>query len=264
MTTLSARERGDLAEELLPTAAELVTIVHGDGGPDELGSLIGGLGAVQKDALLVLLASMVDPDRTLSDAFAWLRFDEHGRPAPAPFHGERTRIRDMAPDPEQPEAAEELVDEVAVAAYADGRDVTVTDEERLRAVVRCVQRDMTYQDIDRLRHLKLGDTSLFLGRMRRRYERDGREFPAMERPSEPRVFTEDEVITIRTRSAAGATDLELAMSFDTDATVIGHICRGRRHPEYGGPIRKPRRGPSKNTRAYWIGDGDTADYAKAS
>ncbi|MFC9736144.1 hypothetical protein, partial [Streptomyces roseolus] len=233
MSVMGARERGDLAEELLPTAASLVTIVHGDGGPDDLGSLIGRLGAVQKDALLVLLASMVDPDQALSDAFAWLQFDEYGRPAPAPFRGEWTRIRDLAVDLEEPEATEELVDEVAVAAYADGRDVAVTDEERLRAVVRCVQRDMTYQDIDRLRNLRLGDTSLFLGRMRRRYERDGREFPAMERPSEPRVFTEDEVVEIRTRSAAGATDLELAMSFDTEAGVIGHICRGRRHPEYG-------------------------------
>jgi transposase len=264
MTTLDARARGDLAEELLPTAASLVTIVHGDGGPDDLGNLIGRLDTVQKDALLVLLASMVDPDRALSDAFAWLQFDEYGRPASAPFRGEWTRIRDLAVELEEPEAATELIDEVAVAAYAEGRNVAVTDEERLRAVVRCVEGGMSYQDIDRHRNLKLGDTSLFLNRMRRQYEREGREFPAMERPNEPRVFTEDEVVEIRTRSAAGATDLELAMSFGTEAGVIGHICRGRRHPEFGGPIRKPKRGPSKNTRTYWLGDGDTADYAKAS
>ena len=264
MTVLSARERGDLAEELLPTAAELVTIVHGDGSPADLGSLIGRLGAVEKDVLLVLLASMVDPDRRLSDAFAWLRFDEYGRSASAPFRGERTRIRDVVPHPDEPAVSADLVDEVAVAAYVEGRLVVVTDEERLQAVVRCVEDGMTYQDIDRLRKLKLGDTSLFLGRMRRQYERQGREFPEMERPNGPRVFTEDEVIAIRTRSAGGVSDLALAMSFDTEATVIGHICRGRRHPEFGGPIRKPRRGPSKNTRAYWVGDGDTAGYAQAS
>ncbi len=64
MSVLSAQECGDLAEEMLPVAARLATIVQGDGGREDVAELLGRLDLMQTGALAVVLAGLVDPDRS--------------------------------------------------------------------------------------------------------------------------------------------------------------------------------------------------------
>ncbi len=148
------------------------------------------------------------------------------------------------------------VDEVAVAAYARGRRVTVTDEERLHGIVRAVGYGVKYAEVDQAHGLYKGSTQRFVLRMRREYEEQGRVFPEMPRPSDGREFTELEVVDVRTRSVAGTSDHVLAVEYDTTPEDIGHICRGRRYGQYGGPVRAPRQGPSRRSREHWV----TGDY----
>lgn len=96
MSNLTAEQRGDLAEQLLPVAARLSCIVHGDGGDRDAHQAIARLTPEQRDALLIVLAGLVDPDAKLSDALSYLAWDEHGRPQrPARVGG---TVRDLADD----------------------------------------------------------------------------------------------------------------------------------------------------------------------
>lgn len=82
MTALTAAERGELAERLLPVAANLVRLVHGDGGPRDIQQVLARLNPDELDALPVVLAALVDPARSLADALGWVTWDCHGRPCP--------------------------------------------------------------------------------------------------------------------------------------------------------------------------------------
>lgn len=96
MTTLTPEQRGDLAEQLLPVAARLSCIVHGDGGNRDAHQAIARLTPEQRDALLIVLAGLVDPDAKLSDLLGYLAWDENGRPQrPVRVGG---TIRDLADD----------------------------------------------------------------------------------------------------------------------------------------------------------------------
>ncbi|WP_228981383.1 hypothetical protein [Streptomyces sp. DH12] len=253
MTALSAEERGDLVEALLPVAAHVVTLVHGDGGPQDVQQVFAGLDAVQKDALLVVLAGMVDPERPVGDLLGWVSFDEHGRTIVPPAWAVRTTLRDMAPEPPA-EDDETYVDEVAVAAYARGERVAVNARERLAAVRQAAGMGIAYTELDSMHGLKRGSTATFVSRTRRAYQARGEAFPEFRRPDAVRSFTDEEVVAIREKSAAGVTDMELAMSYGVDQTTIGHICRGRKYREVGGPIRAPRESrPGEATRVVWAG-----------
>jgi hypothetical protein len=260
MSVMGMRERGDLAEELLPVAGRLAAIVQGDGGREEVAEFLGRLEPEQLYGLVVVLAGLVDTDRPLGALLGWMDFDEYGRYVKPTVSDPRT-LRDLAAEPDP---VEDTVDEVAVVAYAEGRRVTVTNEERLQAVIRCAGYGMTYAEIDHMHRLYNGATQKFISRIRRAYEMRGRVFPEMPRPADGRVFTEAEVVDIRTRAESGTSDHVLAVSYDTTPEDIGHICRGRRYPHYGGPVREARRGPARNSRRYWMGDGDSAEYAQAS
>lgn len=259
MSGMSARERGELAEEMLPVAARLATLVQGDGGPDDVAGLLAGLTLHEVQSLTVVLAGLVDPDRPLGALLGWLDFDEYGQSA-APEVSDRRTLRDLVA--EEPEPGTVGVDEVAVAAYAEGRRVQVTSEERLLAIARYTARGMTYEDVDRAHGLRSGATRDFIATRRKVYRRRGWEFPEMHVGG--RRFTDDQVVDIRCRTAAGTSADVLALEYDTQPSVISDIARGRRHPQVGGPVREAKRGPSVNTRKYWVGDGDTAGYAKAS
>ncbi|RSS82203.1 hypothetical protein EF919_39760, partial [Streptomyces sp. WAC02707] len=174
MSGLSAQERGDLAEEMLPVAARLATIVQGDGGREDVAELLGQLNLVQTGALAVVLAGLVDPDRSLGALWGWLDFDEYGRPV-EPDQEDRRTLRQLADDTDPAD----VVDEVAVAAYARGRQVPVTDEERLQGIVRAVGFGTRYWEIDQAHGLYNGSTQRFVTRMRRQYEEQGRAFPEM-------------------------------------------------------------------------------------
>jgi DNA-binding NarL/FixJ family response regulator len=97
---LTTTERGDLAEQLLPIAARLSCLVHGDGDQRDIHQTIARLGQDERDALLIVLAGLVDPEAPVADALRYLTWDEHGRPAaPGPLAG---TIRSLADTGEWP------------------------------------------------------------------------------------------------------------------------------------------------------------------
>ncbi|MFB9558663.1 hypothetical protein [Streptomyces roseoviridis] len=250
---LTAKERGDMAEAMLPTAAHLVTLVHGDGGPSDVQDVLGKLSPLQKDALLVVLAGLVNPDQPMSAALGWLDFDETGRTVVPPW-GEQTRVRDLAPGPVLDEDDNEHVDEVAVRKYAEGVRVMVTPRERLEAVRLCVARGMNYPDIDAMQGLTRGSTSTFISRTRRAYALRGEEFPELVRPHGPRGLTNEQAREIReTYALGGVTDLELAMRFGVTRNVVTHVLTGDTYTDAGGPIRPKRtqNKPGTATRKIW-------------
>lgn len=66
-----AAARGDLAEELVPEAVDLAMAVREE-SREEIAARVGGLSRHRLEALVVVLAAMVDPDRSVQDALGWL------------------------------------------------------------------------------------------------------------------------------------------------------------------------------------------------
>lgn len=262
MTILTATERGDMVERLIPVATNLAMLVHGDGGPRDIHQALVRLTPGDKDALLVILAALVDPDQPIGKALGWVEFDEYGE-LTVPEWGDDRSLRSLREDMDTADVGGgDVVDEVAVERYASGERVMVSPAERLEAVARAVRRGRSYLDIDAQQGLRLGDTSTFVSRARKAYARDGMPFPDMTRPDASRTFSKEEVTAIRERSAAGATDMEISLTYGVDQKAIGNICRGDRYPQYGGPIRQPRNKPGAATRVVWA-RGD-ASFAKNS
>jgi hypothetical protein len=220
---------------MLPVAARLATIVHGDGGPEDVQAELEQLTATETTALIVVLAGLVDPDRPLGGVLGWLDFDENARPT-VPDWDDRTTLRELAEASAEPVG--EVVDEVAVRAYLAGRrGVTVTTVERLEAIRRGLAAGMKFADFDDRHGLSDGASVHFVTRARQRALERGEAFPDLPSSGRGRVFTEQEVVDIRKRSAAGATDLELAMAFDVRRQSIQRIVCGDSHPDVAGPIR---------------------------
>jgi hypothetical protein len=73
-------DRGDLAEAMLPIAAALSEITHGDGGAQDVEWILGRLNPGEWPALVTVLASMVDPDALLVDVLGYVTWDANGRP----------------------------------------------------------------------------------------------------------------------------------------------------------------------------------------
>lgn len=245
MSAMTVEQRGDLAEQMLPVAANLAVLVHGDGGPEDVAEVLAGLDETQKNALIVVLAGLVDPEQPVGKALGWLDFNEHGA-LTVPSWSEDRPVRDLAPDGLE-DLDDEFVDEVAVQRFVRGLPVEVSDVEFLTAVQHCVAMGMSMRDIDALRKWPRNTAENRVNRLRKQYQRSGREFPM----SMVRKYTEEEVIAIRERSVEGATDLELALSFGTNTKTIGGICRGRTYAQFGGPIREPKRRPGRNSRTVW-------------
>jgi hypothetical protein len=102
MTALTPEERGALAERLLPVAARLACVVHGDGDHHDITHHTQRLDRAELVALIVVLAGLVDPEQRVSDALGYVTWDEHGRPAPAADAGTGT-IRGLAAQIRGPE-----------------------------------------------------------------------------------------------------------------------------------------------------------------
>jgi hypothetical protein len=92
--TATATERGDLAQRLLPVAAGLACIVQGDGGQQDIAHILDPLTDAERTTLIVVLAGLVDPDRSIADALAFLAWDETRTPVP-PTRDKRP-LRDIA------------------------------------------------------------------------------------------------------------------------------------------------------------------------
>jgi hypothetical protein len=256
MSTLTVEQRADLAEQMLPVAAHLTALVHGDGGPEDVAKALEGLNETQKNALIVVLAGLVDPEQPVGKALSWLDVTKHGALGVASWMGQRP-LREHVPD-DVAEIGDDYIDEVAVQQHLRGTNLYVTNRERLEAVARGVRTGMDYPEFDAMYGLRKGSTATFVSRMRRRLEMLGEPVPSMDRP-EQRVFTEAEVIAIRERSARGVPDVDLALSFGTDSRTIGAICRGARYSKVGGPIRQARGAKSlKASREFGCGHADNS------
>ncbi|MFJ6215104.1 hypothetical protein ACIQGZ_17470 [Streptomyces sp. NPDC092296] len=91
---MTPAQRGDLAEKLLPIAAHLACLTHGNGDQRDIHQTIARLTRDERDALIVILAALVDPDQSIADALGYVTWDEHGRTAPA--IGWRGTLRHLA------------------------------------------------------------------------------------------------------------------------------------------------------------------------
>lgn len=251
MSGLSVEQRGDLAERMLPVAAHLALLVHGDGGPQDVAEALAGLSETEKGALIVVLAGLVDPDQPVGKALSWLDVTKHGA-LPVPAWLSQQPLKAYAPEPVLDDD-DNYIDEIAVQKHLAGKALYVTWRERMEAVARGVRAGMTYPDFDQMYGLTKGSTSTFVSRTRLRLKKLGEPVPSMERP-DVRTFTEDEVVRIRERSVAGAPDVEIAMSYGVSRETIRAICRGQRYAQYGGPVRKPRKSQHvKGSREYMCG-----------
>ena len=144
MSILSAEQRGDMVEALMPEAAGLVVDVH-EGSADDIKTRLSGLTRHELEALAVVLAAIADPDRPLKDALAWVTFDEHGhRVAPSQTTRTDKAVRDLAPEILRNTAG---VDVVAVnrALTSEGAGLPLNRDERRLAIEVGLRRGMAYE-----------------------------------------------------------------------------------------------------------------------
>lgn len=225
-------------EQVLPVAANLAVLVHGDGGPEDIAEVLAGLDEEQKNALIVVLAGMVDPDRPVGKGLSWTAVTKNAA-LPMPAWLEQKALRDHAVDaPEGLDA--EFVDWAAVEKFVKGFRVEVTDADFLAAVQQCVAMGMSLGDVDQLRRWRSKTAENWVNRLRKRYQRAGREFPSLAPPDASRDFTETEVVDIRTRADSGVPYLDISLAFGCSRETVSAICRGRRYKQFGGPIRQAR------------------------
>jgi DNA-binding CsgD family transcriptional regulator len=129
---LTASQRGDMVETLMPEAAGLVVDVH-EGSADDIKARLAGLSRHELEAVAVVLAALADPDRGLVEALAWVDFDENGRPLERDWRSERS-VRDHVPQGRRELAGVDVVAvHRAVAPDNFGR-VALTREERRLAI----------------------------------------------------------------------------------------------------------------------------------
>ncbi|MER5649689.1 hypothetical protein [Streptosporangium sp. NPDC002524] len=97
-----ARHRDNLARHLLKVALHLACMVR-DEEPAAVAAYLSELPQVERDHLPIILAALVDVDRTEEELLAWITWDAHGRalpgaPAtPAPPTAEHARPRPLRP-----------------------------------------------------------------------------------------------------------------------------------------------------------------------
>jgi hypothetical protein len=256
----AAEARGDLAERMLPVAAQMAMLVHGDGGPGDIAQVLAGLDDTERNALVVVLAGLVDPDRPIGAALGAFDYDHTDTPVIESWDP-RDPVSSLA-ERYSTEADGAYVDQAAVEAYAAGRSVEVTKRERLEAIRAAVGQGLTYGDLDALHGLRQGSTSTFVSRARMTHQDWGLKFPEV---SEPAAFSGSDVVEIRKKSADGTTDIELAMAYNVTKTTIGNIVTGVTYVRYGGPLREPKDNkPGGATRTLWAHTSPTSPLAEAS
>lgn len=93
MTTLTdaAIARGDLAEQLVIFSQELAYIV-GTGDQPLINFHLNTILPEHLPALVVVLAGMIDVDKSAAELLSWMDFDEHGHKQPGEL-----RVRSQLP-----------------------------------------------------------------------------------------------------------------------------------------------------------------------
>lgn len=95
-TILTPAERGDLAERMLPVAARIAAIVHGDGDARDVAHALDPLDRLELVAVIVALGALANPDQHLAKALAFITWDEHGHTSTTPDCGRYT-VRSLIP-----------------------------------------------------------------------------------------------------------------------------------------------------------------------
>lgn len=136
---------------------------------------------------------------------------------------------------------------VLINDYLDGKSVLLlTQEQQLAAVVEGNKRGMTYLDIDRIRGCSLGSTAQFVSRLRKKYEKEGRDFPVITPPARRKPLSDELVLELREAYAAGGvTDLDLALKYEVSRKTVSDVISGRNYQHVGGPIRRGRTAAAK-------------------
>lgn len=268
MSTLTAQQRGDLAEDMLPVAATMSLLVHGDGGPQDVQEVLAELDDTQRTALIVVLAGLVDPEQMLNRALGWVEFDETGALA-VPQWDEKRTVRDLA---EEQELAEDpdYVDMVAVRRYLAGIRMPLSDAEFLVVLEHAAAQGLAMNELDRRQGVTRNVNGDRVNRMRKAYQRAGRELPeALQAGEKQTEFTDVQVVEIREKYAAGGiTDLELSLQYGRSRKAISSLLSGASYQHAGGPIRVPRGSKPKEASqagfAGHTGARPAADVAQAS
>jgi hypothetical protein len=93
-----ARDRDRLAQRVVPVAAELACIVHGDGDAGAVQEFLDRLSRPEERALLVVLAAMVPVDQPMDDLLGWVSWAPPSRKPPEGANERRQeeRARRMA------------------------------------------------------------------------------------------------------------------------------------------------------------------------
>lgn len=153
-----------LAADLVPAAARAVADIRDCDPADVLGAL-AEVPDERRDDLILLLAAMVDPDRSLAELLAWTvgtvrsrdgaqeRRSFTGDYVPCPDCGRRTRFDNLAGHRGgrqchlEKRAEKRPVDPVAVDERAAGRDVKLTTAELDAVVADLTDRGLSSEDI---------------------------------------------------------------------------------------------------------------------
>lgn len=168
----------------------------------------------------------------------------------------------MGESVKRPDPVDE-VDQADVNDYLNGQPVRLTHEQKLAAVVEGLRRGMRYPDIDRAQSLSRDTTAQFVSRMRKRYKKDGREFPITPMSARRLTFTDEEVLAIRVEYASGGVrDMDLALKYGVSRNVISHVVSGRNYKDVGGPIRSGKTEQAKQASREW-GAGHTVNSRAA-
>jgi len=109
-TVLTASERGDLADRMLPVAGRMACIVHGDGDALDVAHALDPLDRVELVAVIVSLAAMVDPDAPLANLLGHVTWDEHGNAAEQPRYGRLTPRSLIPPKTATPSGTHQLLE----------------------------------------------------------------------------------------------------------------------------------------------------------
>jgi hypothetical protein len=225
---------------MLPVAANLAVLVHGEGGPEDVQEVLDGLDEVQRTALIVVLAGMVNPDQSLSRALGWLEFDETGA-LTVPRWDEQRAVRDLVEEGDMVEDPG-YVDLVAVRRYLAGTRIRLTDAEFLTVLEHAAAQGVSLFELDRRQGAPRNANVDRVARMRKTYRRKGWELPAVLQAGEkPAEFTDAQVVEIREKYAKGrVTDLELSLQYGRTRKTISALLSGASYRNVGGPIRSSR------------------------
>ncbi|NUS82727.1 MAG: hypothetical protein HOY75_08235 [Streptomyces sp.] len=142
------------------------------------------------------------------------------------------------------------VDPRLLVDFLSDSDSVLPVDVQVSVVAEAVKRGMSYPDIDKSRGLSKGYTAQFVSRQRKRYDREGREFPV--RAISPRKLRDEDVLAMRERYARGGiTDLELALQYGVPRNVISSALSGRNYKNVGGPIRAGISAEGKDMAREW-------------